>query len=83
MNSIFILNTLVITGVIVSAILTVVFDKLLSSIIALGLTGLFMVLEFILLHAPDVAIAEAGVSLVFIPLIFIIALKKVKEGREQ
>lgn len=83
MNSIFILNTLVITGVIVSAILAVVFDKLLSSIIALGLTGLFMVLEFILLHAPDVAMAEAGVSLVFTPLIFIIALKKVKEGREQ
>ena len=83
MNSIFILNTLVVIGIIVAAVLTVVFDKLLSSIIALGVVGSFMALEFILLHAPDVAIAEASVGAVLSPIIFVIALKKVKEGREE
>ncbi|MDF2673222.1 MAG: hypothetical protein K0R09_1487 [Clostridiales bacterium] len=83
MNSIFILNTLVMIGIIVAAILAVVFDKLLSSIIALGVVGSFMVLEFILLHAPDVAMAEAVIGAVLSPIIFIIALKKVKGGREE
>jgi uncharacterized MnhB-related membrane protein len=83
MDSIFILNTLVVIGIIVAAVLAVVFDKLLSSIIALGVVGSFMALEFILLHAPDVAIAEASVGAVLSPIIFIIALKKVKEGKEE
>jgi len=83
MNSIVILNTLVIIAIIVSAILTVKFDNLLSSIIALSITGSFVALEFILLHAPDVAIAEAAVGAVLSPVIFIITLKKVKEGKER
>lgn len=82
MNSIFIVNTFVIIGIIICAILAVAFEKLLLSVIAFSLTGLFMVLEFILLHAPDVAMAEAAVSLIFTPFIFIIALRKIKEGRE-
>jgi uncharacterized MnhB-related membrane protein len=83
MNSIFILNTLILIGIIVSAVLAVFFDKLLSAIIALGAVGSFVTLEFILLHAPDVAIAEAAVGAVLSPVIFIIALKRVKEGKEK
>lgn len=82
MNSIAILNILILIGIVVSAILTVYFDKLLSSIVALGVVGAFVTLEFILLHAPDVAIAEAAVGVVLSPVIFIIALNKVKEGKE-
>ena len=82
-NGIFILNTLVMIGVIVSAVLTVVFDKLLSSIIALGVTGAFVGLEFILLHAPDVAIAEVAVGAVLTSVIFIVALKRAKEDKEK
>lgn len=82
MSSIVILNILVIIGIIVSAILAVHFDDLLSSIIALGVTGSFVALEFILLHAPDVAIAEAAVGAVLSPVIFIVALRKVKGGKE-
>ncbi|SEF77202.1 Uncharacterized MnhB-related membrane protein [Caloramator fervidus] len=83
MNSIVILNTLVIIGILISAFLTVKFDNLLSSIIALSITGSFVALEFMLLHAPDVAIAEAAVGAVLSPVIFIITLKKVKEGKEE
>lgn len=82
-NGVFILNTLIMLGVIVSAILTVFFDKLLSSIIALGATGAFVALEFIMLHAPDVAIAEAAVGAVLSTVLFVIALKKSKEDKEK
>jgi uncharacterized MnhB-related membrane protein len=82
-NGIVILNALVMLGIIVTAVLAIYFDKLLSSVIALGVTGCFVAFEFILLHAPDVAIAEASVGAVLSPAIFIIALRKVKEGKEK
>ena len=73
---VFVLNTLVMIGVLVSAAFAVFSKKILSSVIALGVTGAFMALEFILLHAPDVAIAEAAVGAVLATTIFIIAVKK-------
>ncbi len=79
----FILNTLVMAGVIVAAVLAVVFNKILSSVIALGVTGAFVGLEFILLHAPDVAIAEVAVGAVLSSVIFIIAIRKTKEEKEK
>jgi Predicted subunit of the Multisubunit Na+/H+ antiporter len=78
-----ILNILVIIGMIVSAIITVVVDDTLASIIAMGAVGSFVALEFLLLHAPDVAIAEGSVGAVLTPVIFMIALKKVKGGKEE
>lgn len=80
---IFILNTIVMVGIVVSAFLAVRFEKLLSSIIALGVTGGLAALEFIILQAPDVALAEAAVGAVLSTAIFVIALKKVKEEREK
>jgi len=80
---VFVLNTLVILGIVVSAILAVRFEKLLSSIMALGVTGTLVSLEFIILQAPDVAIAEAAVGAVISTAIFLIALKKVKEEQER
>lgn len=80
-NLIVILNVLTILGLVVSAILAVHFEKLLSSVIALGVSGVFMVAEFLILHAPDVAISEAAVGAVLTPIIFIITLKKIK-GRD-
>ena len=66
-----ILNALILLGVVVSAILAVHCEKLLSSVIALGVTGIFAAAEFLLLHAPDVAISEAAVGAALTPLIFI------------
>lgn len=78
-----ILNTLVIIGMVISAIITVVVDDTLSSIIAMAAVGSFVALEFLLLNAPDVAIAEASVGAVLTPVIFMIALKKVKGGKKE
>ena len=49
-NIIVILNILTVVGLCVSAVLAVHFEKLLSSVIALGVTGLFAAAEFLLLH---------------------------------
>jgi len=78
-NVVFVLNTLVILGAVVSAWMAVYFEKVLSSILALAITGAFVTLEFILLQAPDVAIAEAAVGAVLTTVLFVIALRKTKE----
>ena len=78
-----ILNALILLGLVVSAILAVSSEKLLSSVIALGATGIFAAAEFLLLHAPDVAISEAAVGAALTPLIFIVTLRKLKGGGDQ
>ena len=79
-NLIVILNVLIIIGMVVAAIMACHFEKLLSSVIALGVTGIFAAAEFLLLHAPDVAISEAAVGAALSPFIFIVALKKMRGG---
>lgn len=83
MSMVVILNALVLLGLVVSAILAVSSEKLLSSVIALSVTGLFAAAEFLLLHAPDVAISEAAVGAALCPLIFIVTLRKIKGGGDQ
>lgn len=85
MTALFSLNTLVIVGILISAFLAVKFENILSSVIALGITGAMVSLEFIMLHAPDVAISEAAVGAVLSTAIFIIAIRKTtkKEDEEQ
>ena len=78
-----VLNVLIIVGMVVAAVMAVHFEKLLSSVIALGVTGIFAAAEFLLLHAPDVAISEAAVGAALSPLIFIVALKKIRGGDDK
>ena len=78
-----ILNVLVVLGMVITAILAVHFDNLLSSVIALGATGLFAAAAFLVLHAPDVAISEAAVGAALTPLIFIVTLRKIKGGNDK
>lgn len=77
-NVMIILDVLVVTGLIVSAILASQLDNLLSAVIALSVTGLFAAAAFLIMHAPDVAISEAAVGAALSPLIFIVTLKKIK-----
>lgn len=82
-EAVFSFNTLIILGVLISACCAVFFKKPLSSVIALGATGAFMALEFIVLHAPDVAIAEAAVGAVLTTVIFIVAVKKTTKKEDE
>ena len=77
-NVMIILDVLVVTGLIVSAILASQLENLLSAVIALSVTGIFAAAAFLVMHAPDVAISEAAVGAALCPLIFIVTLKKIK-----
>ena len=77
---IMVLNTLVVISIVVSAIIAVQADKLIHSVIALDAVGALVALEFILLQAPDVAIAEASVGAVLSTVLYIVALRKVGGG---
>jgi len=60
---------------IIASFLAVVFKKLLPSVIALTVASLLLSLEFYILHAPDVAIAEAGIGAGLTMAIFIFAIR--------
>lgn len=78
-----ILNALVMIAIIVTAVYAVMAKNVMNSVIALGVTGGFVSLAFIILHAPDVAIAEAAVGTVLSTAIFVIAVRKTtKKGDE-
>ncbi len=78
-----VLNTLVLIGAVASAITAVRSTKLISAVLALAATGTFIGLEFIMLQAPDVAIAEVSVGAVLPTMLYIIALKKVHPEKEE
>lgn len=77
MVNISVLNAIIIIGIIIAGFLTVVIDDILPCIIAMSVVGTFVAIEFLLLRAPDVAIAEGAVGAVLTPVIFMIAMKKI------
>lgn len=79
---VFILNTLAVVGAVASAVVAVQSERMIDSVLSLAATGSFVALEFILLQAPDVAIAEASVGAVLSTVLYIIALRKVKADKE-
>jgi uncharacterized MnhB-related membrane protein len=70
-----------------SAFLALWFRNLLHSILSLSAFSLLLALEFYILRAPDVAIAEAAIGAGLSTTIFIIALRacggRGKGGREK
>jgi len=70
-----IIHIFTIVMMIIAGFLAVVFRRLLSSIIALSVASLLLSLEFYLLHAPDVAIAEAAIGAGLTMAIFIFAIR--------
>ena len=80
---VFVLNTLAIVGAVAAAVVAVQAKKLIDSVIALAATGSFIALEFILLQATDVAIAEASVGAVLSTVLYIIALRKVRAEEDE
>ena len=82
MNSFAILNTIIILGMLIAAASLLFIEELLPSIIAMSIMGSFLALEFLLLKAPDVALAEAAVGAILTPIIFIVTLKKVKDKKD-
>jgi len=67
---------------IASSIIAVWFKDLLASTIALAVMSLILSLYFYILHAPDVAIAEAGVGACITTALLVIAIKNTQRMEE-
>jgi len=65
-------------AIVVCAIFVAVFRDLLYAAVALAVLSLLLAVEFYLLRAPDVAIAEAGIGAAVTTAIFIIAIRATK-----
>ncbi|GHS95980.1 membrane protein [Synergistales bacterium] len=72
------LHTPVLILLLASGFLALWFRNLLHSVISLGVFSLVLALEFYILRAPDVAIAEASIGAGLSTTIFIITLRACK-----
>ena len=73
-----VLHVLVPLLVVVCAVMVVFFKDLISATIALAALSLLLSLEFYLLHAPDVAIAEAAIGAAITTAIYVFAIRSTK-----
>ena len=83
MTSLLVLQALILLGLIATAILVVLLKDLLYCAISFAAFSLLLSLEFYLLQAPDVAIAEAGIGAGLTTAIFIIAIRGTKRYEEK
>ncbi|MCD6540583.1 DUF4040 domain-containing protein [Candidatus Bipolaricaulota bacterium] len=77
------LHVLTLSLVVIGAALAIWFRDLLASVIALAGASLLLSLEFYLLQAPDVAIAEAGIGAALTTAIYILAIRKTRPKEEE
>jgi uncharacterized MnhB-related membrane protein len=68
--------------IVVAAAFAVLMKDLISAAIAVAAMSLLLSLEFYILQAPDVAIAEAGVGACLTTAILVIAIKATKRMEE-
>jgi energy-converting hydrogenase B subunit D len=73
-----IFNLILIVGLLLSAGLVVWVRGVINSIIASAVTGTFLTLLFFHLEAPDVALSEAAVGAVAVPMVLLISIAKIR-----
>jgi energy-converting hydrogenase B subunit D len=70
------MQTLVLIGIVTAAFFVLRFEDILASVISLAIMSLLLSLEFYILQAPDVAMAEAAVGAGLSTAVYVIAIKK-------
>ena len=75
-------HILILFGIVASSLLVVKMKDLVSAAIALAAVSLLLSLEFFILQAPDVAIAEAAVGAGLTTAILIFAIKGTRRREE-
>ncbi len=73
-----ILHIVIPTLIVVCAVFVARFKDLIYAALALAALSLFLALEFYLLQAPDVAIAEAAIGATITTAIIILAIRATK-----
>lgn len=75
MVSLGVLHVVVPVLLVVCAVFVAKFKDLVYAVLSLAALSLLLSLEFYLLQAPDVAIAEAGIGAAITTAIFVLAIK--------
>jgi uncharacterized MnhB-related membrane protein len=68
--------------IVIASIFAIILKDLMAAVIALAAMSLLLSLEFYILQAPDVAIAEAGVGACLTTAILVIAIRATKREEE-
>ena len=74
-----VLHIIIPVMIVVCAVLVAVFKDLIVAAVTLAAFSLLLALEFYLLQAPDVAIAEAGVGAAITVAIYILAIRATRK----
>jgi len=72
------MHALILGLIIVAAFLALTLEDLLSAVVSIAAMGLLLSLEFYILQAPDVAMAEAAIGAALTAAIFIMAINRTK-----
>ena len=72
------LTILLCSGILISGLLAVTLDNLLSAVISAGLASLFASVVYVVLAAPDVAMTEASIGSGLTTMIFLYAIRKTR-----
>jgi energy-converting hydrogenase B subunit D len=75
-------HALILAGLVIAALFVVYFKDLLSAAISFGVFSFLLSLEFYLLQAPDVAIAEAGIGAGLTTAIYVVAVRGTRRWEE-
>lgn len=75
-----ILLLVVCVSILVAGVLAVSLDNLLAAMVSSGLASLFAAVSFLLLAAPDVAMAEAAIGSGLVTFVFLYAIRKTGDG---
>ncbi|MBR6022086.1 MAG: DUF4040 domain-containing protein [Kiritimatiellae bacterium] len=76
------LQAMLLIGMVLVSVMILRWHTLMASAVALGAFSLMLALEFYLLQAPDVAIAEAGIGAGLTTAILVVAIRAVRKTPE-
>jgi energy-converting hydrogenase B subunit D len=76
------LVVLLCSSILASGVLAVCLNNLMAAMVSAGLASLFAAVCYVLLAAPDVAMAEASIGSGLSTLIFLYAIRKTSNARE-
>ena len=79
----YIAHVVVLLIIICTGYLAIKLKDLLGAVILLAIMSLLLSLEFYMLHAPDVAIAQAGIGAGLTTAIFVLAIRGTKRMEEE
>lgn len=69
-------------SILASALLAVCLNSLMAAMVSAGLASLFAAVCYLLLAAPDVAMAEAAIGSGLSTLIFLYAIRRTSDAKE-